>query len=74
VVFNTNIITGGNFNYAIIQHEKQFPHKEGQWKFLETPYKAYKDDYRGEVVSVLTPIVSKGTAVILDETVRFQGR
>lgn len=51
VGFDTTRNTGGTFNYAIIQHEKPYHHKVGQWKFLETPYKAHKDEYKRRIMA-----------------------
>ena len=42
-----------NFNYAIIQHEKPFPHKQGQWKFLETPFKESRTGYKKRLSAVI---------------------
>ena len=42
-----------DFNYAILQHEKPMPHDDGEWKFLETPYKENKDRYEQKIGSAV---------------------
>lgn len=39
----------GDFNYAIVRHEKPSEH----WKFLENPYKANREIYRGKIVEAI---------------------
>ena len=54
VGYDTTRVTGDNFNYAIIQHEKQMNHPHGgQWKFLEQPYKENINDYNNKVDDVV---------------------
>jgi len=76
VVFDTRIIRPNkqNFNYAIIQHEKQMPHPDGgEWKYLETPYKSSIDEYRIEIANAIQPYISQGGKVILGSEVTVMG-
>ena len=49
VVFDTRRVDEGserqNFNYAIIRHEMPVKEADGEWKYLENPYKENKDVY-----------------------------
>lgn len=59
VGFDTRRETGGNFNYAIIQHEKPMKHAKGQWKFLETPYKENKEEYQDRISQAIGNSIGK---------------
>lgn len=57
VGFDTRRVDEGskkkNFNYAIVQHEKPSSHANGQWKFLETPYKEQRVGYKIRLSKVI---------------------
>jgi hypothetical protein len=68
VVFDTRILRPNkdDFNYAIIQHEKQMNHLNGgQWKYLETPYKSNIDLYRANIGEAIDGVVNGAGAGVL---------